>query len=374
MANAYYRMNPAPVCSSCAECILLPECGGLDGDDYNKGCFQRCDSHCRDRECDSVCPCAPVGFDDRWAEVHGICIPPAQCNPVLQAGSLPFYVPQVHHGSMRSRTLFEPIIAVPLAAIVRKQRGHLDVCASSHSDLCDKLSLSRRAKLILTCVSQDALIEEFWMDHRYKGLLEKIRELDFLGVTVPNYSFMLDVPRSNSLYNLSRMFRMIERMSETGIPTIPHINASTKADWKKWTGFLQSFPNVVCFAAEFQTGLSQRERRGVYLRNLAEMIHALGRVMHPVVVGGTGGMADLRGMFEQFTLIDSTPFMKSMHRQKLQAASGNARPRWRPQKTSPGECLGALLAENISTHRKFICTRAGFHEGNYLQQHLKVAA
>ncbi len=47
----FYPVNPNGV-PSCADCGFLDECGGLDGDDFHRGCFQRCNTHCALHGCD----------------------------------------------------------------------------------------------------------------------------------------------------------------------------------------------------------------------------------------------------------------------------------------------------------------------------------
>ena len=129
---------------------------------------------------------------------------------------------------------------------------------------------------------------------------------------------MLDTPRTNSLYNLSRIFRLTERMSENGITTVPHINASTESDWKKWEGVIKGLQDVRMVCMEFETGLSQsglaNRGRGVqFLQRFDRLQQVTGRRLHPVAIGGAGWMRELAGVADFFTAVDSTPFMKTVH-------------------------------------------------------------
>ncbi len=369
-------LNPVSPPKSCDECGLLPDCGGLDGEAFDYGCFQRCESRCRHQSCDCVCPCAPVGFDLFWEEVGGICVPPVNhhfTKPKLQK-LLPLYVAQVHHGGSRKRSLAEQWVSIPLRAITRSERGKMDIRFESRAELCQKLKIDPSSKIILSGVDKDRLIEKFWKFHRKRSLLSRISALEFHAVTTPNYSFMLDTPRPHSLHSLSRIFRMTERMSEAGINTIPHINASTRADWKKWAGVLNSHESIRYVAMEFQTGLGSDPERGAqFVELLRRTMDEVGRELHPVIMGGTGHSRKFVEICNRFTLVDSTPFMKAVKRQMLVPRSGR-RPRWQTVQSSPGECIAGRLEQNIRLHQQLIQKRLGYAEqGERVQPILEAA-
>jgi hypothetical protein len=366
MPNQAFRNNPAPPCSSCAECVFLRDCGGLDGPDYSNGCFQRCDLYCKLNPCDCLCPCTPIGFDEAWDDVGGICIPPSICVTPRTARKLPYYVPNIHHAGNRRHVLSERVVAIPLAAIIRKNRRGLEIAFETHDELCFTLKLARSTQVLLSCIAPDQLIEDFWRDHQLKNLLQQVSKLNLLGMTVPNYSFMLDTPRVNSLYSLSRIFRLVDRMGDAGVPTVPHINASTISDWGKWEQIMKTLPQIHYVAFEFQTGLRDDARRTKFLKNLGQMMQSLGRKIHPIVFGGTGRIQELKALFEDFTVVDSTPFMKTVHRFNL-VQSAKLRPRWRLFQGPATECLSQRLAANIFHHRQFIYSRANLHDVSHLR-------
>lgn len=360
----YYRVNRGPVPSSCAECVFLKDCGGLDGTEFYKGCFQRCDRRCRDVVCDCVCPGAPVKFDEAWQEVGGICKPPIVCDQQALASLPPYYVPQIIHGSNRSSAFDAPWVSIPLLSVLSFGRKGCDIRFESRKSLCEAMKISVTSQIILSSVSKDWVIERFWADHRYRDLLPRLAALNFDAVTVPNFSFMLDTPRTNSLYNLSRIFRLTERMSESGITTVPHINASTESDWKKWEGVIKGLQDVRMVCMEFETGLSQsglaNRGRGVqFLQRFDRLQQVTGRRLHPVAIGGAGWMRELAGVADFFTAVDSTPFMKTVHRQSAITCTEGGRPHWRTRQCREGESLDSLLVENVGVHRRFVLTKAG---------------
>jgi hypothetical protein len=54
--------------------------------------------------------------------------------------------------------------------------------------------------VIVSSIAPDQPLEDFWASHISEGTLQQLASLRLLAMTVPNFSFMLDVPRINSLY------------------------------------------------------------------------------------------------------------------------------------------------------------------------------
>jgi hypothetical protein len=269
---------------------------------------------------------------------------------VPNGSKLPLYIAQIDHGSRREIALEEKIVVVPLSAVVGRPRGgKYDVRFSSPEALRDHLRLRRDCEIIISSVAPDQMIEDFWESHVSRSILPKLAMLRIRGMTVPNYSFMLDVPRSNSLYNLSRMFRMAERMSEVGIPTIVHIQASTRRDWSKWAEVLREQIGCTILAAEFQTGASRKSIGDPYLAGLAELQQRTGRPLHLLAIAGAGRLRQMQGAFASSTVVDSTPFLRTVHRRRL-IRIGPGKWKWRPNFTDPGKKLDELLALNVKAH------------------------
>lgn len=344
-----FPFDPRPP-KNCAECGFLGACGGLDGEASSRGCFQRCASYCQHKGCDLACPCLHLSFPDLVEDVNGLCSPP-NIRLLPASGPLPTYLPQINHGCMRHVSLEEEVVVIPLLALIRKDvRGRLDVRYSSPETLRKSLQLSRQTRILASGIAPDQPLEEFWAQHQRRELLSRLAGLELIGMTTPNFSFMLDVPRTNALYNLTRIFRMAERISQAGIPAIFHLQATTKRDWKRWAEVLQDQPDASLVALEFQTGASLPEIGNPYYLGLVELQHALNRPIHPLVFAGAARIRQLAKDFDSFTIVDSTPFLKTVHRQALLRLSQN-RWLWRPQPTAPGQSLHALLVSNIASHR-----------------------
>ena len=280
-----YPVNPRPP-GSCGECPFLSLCGGLEGAAFDQGCFQLCVTHCQYHGCDMACPCLHLRFPDLVEDVGGLCSPPqGLLKPCTTP--LPLYVSQIMHGARRDKVSEEPIVAVPLTALVgRNQVGRYDVRYSTAESAREALMLAPQTEIIVTSVAPDQPLEDFWAEHVQRDILTKLSALRIRGMTVPNFSFMNDVPRLNSLYNLTRIFRVAERISAAGIPTILHLQASTPSDWNQWIDVLRYQRGMSVVALEFQTGTRRQIIGNRYYLRLIELQDRLGRAIHPLVIGG----------------------------------------------------------------------------------------
>jgi hypothetical protein len=315
-----------------------------------------------------ACPCLHLAFPDLVEDVGGLCSPPKL--PLLSCdGTFPHYIPQVDHGSSRAATLNEQVVVVPLTALIQKDRwGRLRLRYTSPETLRQGMQLSRGTGVLLSSIAPDQPLEDFWTQHQQRELLPQLAALDLLGMTTPNFSFMRDVPRTNALYNLTRIFRMAERITKAGIPTILHLQANSMYDWARWAEVLKVQPNVRLVALEFQTGASQHAVGSRYYFGLVGLQQELGRPLHPVLFAAGGRINELGKDFESFSLVDSTPFLKTVHRQFLVQLPNN-RWIWRPQPSKPGEPLHALLASNIANHRARMLQRTTLSAADAEQQH-----
>lgn len=368
----FFPQNPLHP-TSCADCAFLDECGGLDGEDFQKGCFSRCITHCAVHGCDMVCPVSALPFADYIGDVGGLWAPPRFPLLAFDPSELPPYVPQINHCGSRTVALDEPWVTVPLYEIVgRDRKGRYVVRFDSPEQLRSALKVSRNTQIIVTSATPDQVIEDFWAEHVVRGIPEKLANLGLAAMTVPNYSFMRDVSRINSLYNMSRSFRVAERLSEAGIATILHLNASTKKDWSRLADLFRDQSHVSSLCVEFQTGPKKKEIGDRYLAGLVGLRDAIGRELHPIALAGTGRIVQFQKIFPRFTVVDATPFMKTVHRQAL-VRVGN-RWKWRKKETPLGATLNQYLASNIRIHRACQMQRAGLSPEGLGRQLLLPAA
>lgn len=354
---------------SCAGCTWLDQCGGLPGDEFDKGCFDRCTTWCAQHGCDMACPTNAMAFADKVSEVEGLdTLPRGRVLPP-KFFPLPIFAPQIYHGGRRTTRLVEKVVCIPLHSIIaedRLKKAHM--LFDTADEVRRSFQLSQETQFIITSVCPDHWIESFWEVHRSRHLLEAVSALQPLAMTVPNFSFMLDVPRTNNLYNFGRMFRLSERMAAAGIPTIFHLNALTQFDWNRWREVLKDQPGSKLVALEFQTGAEHKNFGDEYFANLVSLQDALGRALHPLMLAGAGRLRQLSSSFDSFTVIDANPFIKTMKRQVLRKMGGKWK--WRPEPTPEGASLSTRLEQNIAKQRERFHERLGLSMDGHGRQQL----
>ncbi len=373
--NKALRTNPAPVPASCAECAHLDTCGGWDDERRERGCYQKC-AGCFREPCDYTCPANPVLFAKSVDEVGGLGTLPDRLRPVLQP-NFPGYIPQIYHGFGRHRVLRETYVSVPIHHICRfNHRGQLESKYASRQAMLDDFKLSRRTNIIITCVAKDHWIEGLY--ERRKGILSALKLLDPVAVTVPNFSFVRDSPRTNSIWNQTKGFRVIEEMNDAMLPTIPHLQAQTAKDWGRLEELFVLFPDCKYACMEFQTGLNHEDpaypSREVYRHHFQAFHKSAGGLIHPIVLAGYLEIGFLSEICPSFSVIDANVFLKTVNYQVATPITGGKR-RWRPANPVQAADLSRLLEANIAVERDFLFRRHGLNsDGRPVDPYLLPAA
>ncbi|MSU58839.1 MAG: DUF4417 domain-containing protein [Pedosphaera sp.] len=317
------------------------------------GCFQKCLT-CDVERCDWTCPKNRNQFWNRFREVGGWPPKPLENIRMAEGLNLPLYLPQIHNGHDRAGDLAEPMVAVPTFCVVKGRRAggygpiELDPIAFRKT-----LKLSGNTKVVLTSVAEDRFLERFWKNAESCDVGPALRELNIEAITTPNFSFFSDAPRTHSLWNLARMSRLTEYLSSSGVNVIPHIHATTKADWNNWKQSFLDHKQITHVVREFQTGGKIKEIAIASIHDLANFRDAIGRDLHLIAVGGTRHAQLLKRYFPKLTLVDSNPFLKTHKRRKL-IRHRRLWPKWVKHQTVPGEPLDGFLKENISAYRAWL--------------------
>ena len=206
--------GPLPV--GCADCMFLPECGGLGNQGSLWGCFAGCETTCSTETCPWTCPHKPIEFMQRWREVGGLT--PQTVLPLCSLASeeqLPQYIPAIHHGNMRSVPLAQSVAAVPTYRLVRRQRGGwFGPSVQTANELQAAFGLAPGTRVLLVSPAFDDWLELFWRYRRDRHFPQLLAGLGLVGVTVPNFSFFDDAPRTHTLWNRRRIVRVAERPVE----------------------------------------------------------------------------------------------------------------------------------------------------------------
>jgi len=346
----------APVAPmGCRDCAFLRTCGGLEESQQAMfGCFVDCGS-CGVEEgaCDYTCPRKPNFWRD-WAEVGGLEPKQRRDLPGLHL-TLPRYVPMLRHGSSRTDALPEEIVALNTFEVVDSTCHSHD---SSPESLRERVKVSPSADVLLISVNQDRYVESFW-GHRDQQRLADLARLGVAAMSTPNFSLFDDAPRLHSVRNLWRIIRSAEDIADAGIVPIVHVNALADEDWKVWVSVLRDNPAVRHVCKEFQTGLSDPDRAAKAVQGLRRLQQAVGRDLHPIIVGGRRVAHDVACYFPSFTIVDSAPFFATVSRKRILVRGTSATQIDNP--TAPGEQLDDLLQDNVRAYRTLVevCAASG---------------
>jgi hypothetical protein len=171
----------------------------------------------------------------------------------------------------------------------------------------------------------------------------------------PNFSHFLDVPRTDNLFNRKRQLICLGEMAAAGLNPVPHLSAVMPGDWSFWKDYLRSNTSVRQVAVEFQTGNKRGAEGTKAVLRLSRLQDQLGRSLHPILIGPAQFLTRVASEFDDFTLIDSNPFMKGVKRMAFDASKAGRS--WDPRPTSPGEPIDPLIAQNIADYSTWVDRR-----------------
>ena len=341
---------------SCGTCAFRDDCGGLDDQQSMWGCFSACSAECVTRGCDWTCPSSNSDFVERVRDVGGLSNRGLVLRPLASA-ELPSYVPMIHHGYGRGPDsdirVDAHVAAISIKDVFRARAdGRLEVVAEDGRLLRRRFGLRDDAKVLLVCVADDRPLERYWAHRVLDGIPGRLTQLDLLGVTLPNFSFFTDAPRTHTMWNRRRMLRTGEELSSRGLPVVPHLNALTTEDWRFWKEFLIAHPEISVVAKEFQTGLREKKKAATAISALRALQDDVGRPLRLIAIGATQYIDKLRRAVGSVTFVDSGPFIRAMKRRARVPHAGP--PRWRTVSTTSGSEVLDLLNGNIRAHAAFI--------------------
>ncbi len=334
-----------PVALGCASCRHFQDCGGL--------CIKAPIMDCLDMCCGSAETCTrvcrnqpPERFVDQLREIDGFDLSSVASAPLIEHGIDAEIVPLVYHGSSRVLELRNRVFALRLPDIVNFRQGHLRF--ANRAALCAHYRISARAQIILTGVNLDHRIEAWWQlgERRRIELIEDMRGLGIDLVTTPNFSVILDQPRTDDMHAIKRILITFSEFANGGLACALHPNGRTERDFERWAEEIAARPEVTTLAYEFVTGPGRKARQPWHLVRLAKLARGAGRELDIVVRGDPGVICFLRRHFRKVIYIETTAFMKSLKRQRAERV-GNDRLRWIPNATGAGEPLDELFVANL---------------------------
>jgi hypothetical protein len=333
-----------PVALGCHGCHHFAACGGL----CVKGLFDCLDLCCNDPDnCTRVCRKAPsVRFANQLREIDGFDFGNVPRAPLLKHQIRDDIVPLVYHGSSRVDQLSGTAFALRLTDIVNFREKTLKF--SDRAALCAAYRIPEDAQLILSGVNQDHRIEPWWTlgSAARLGIIEQMRRLGIDLVTTPNFSVVLDQPRTDDMHAMKRILIAFTEFSEGGIPCALHAHGRTERDFERWAAEIAARTEIEVLSYEFTTGPGRRARRSWHLDQLAGLATAAGRDLDIVVRGDPQVVEFLRGHFRKVIYLETSAFMKTLKRQRAER-DGNDRLRWALSPTEPGEALDGLFSHNL---------------------------
>jgi hypothetical protein len=305
-----------PMALGCNPCPERGLCGGLKIDEV----FFDCSSLCRcskeeKRSCPHVCPAKPQEFVKRLQEVGGFGFETVGSAPVVPVPVLPRVVPWIDGRGCLAGGISLPMAAVPLRRLFSHKTGR--VLALDSNQLAARFAVTPETPLLVTGVSFEQPIEDYWGMARATGFLDDLASLSPALVTTPNFSLFSDKPREDNLYNMKRIAICWHELAVRKIPTALHLNARTDRDWARWREFLEAHPEILSVAFEFGTGAAARARAQWHLHHLVAVADGAKRALTLVVRGGRTFLNELRAHFSQVAFIATDPLMRARKRRLL---------------------------------------------------------
>jgi hypothetical protein len=202
----------------------------------------------------------------------------------------------------------------------------------------------------VTGIDNDAVVERWWsLSEQRAAIMHNLKQVLAVDlVTVPNFSLAVSGPRWSDLYSMKRIGLSWQELASAGIATSLHPNGRTDADFERWNPFIAGRPEITHLSFEFTTGAGGPGQRDKYAARLVALARAARRPLHLLVMGGQAVWPMLAAEFASLTVIETSIFMKTQHRQRA-VHGGNRGMRYQRIVTAPGEVLDALLAANAAT-------------------------
>ncbi len=345
-----YRNSLALGCSSCPNFEL---CGGLSVRDSILDCMDLCCG--RPDECTNVCAKSPVRYVDQKREVVGFGlsnIPRVRGN----YKHLPYdVVPLIYHGTGRNRPATGPVFALRLRDVVKFSNAALRY--RTREELCAAFKIDHSAAIILTGVDHDDDIEPWWtLGIQRTSLIRKLSDLKIQLVTSPNFSLVLDKPRTDDLHAIKRIAILWSEFEVNGIACALHVNSRTYRDFERWATFVSERPEVQVISYEFITGGGRKDRRDFHIQGLRQIAQTADRPIDILVRGDPDVVAQLRPYFRSVIYIDTTAYMKTIKRQRAARVSNSALD-WVSSTTTHPSQVDDMLEHNISESALFLRAR-----------------
>ncbi|MCW0018963.1 DUF4417 domain-containing protein [Rhizobium sp. BT-226] len=257
-----------------------------------------------------------------------------------------YIVPLIYHRTGRELPVPGSAFALRLHDVVDFARG--EVRFGTRKRLCEAFKIDLSADLILSGVDHDERIEPWWdLQDRRSHVLRQLRDLGIQLVTAPNFSLLLDKPRTDDLHAMKRIAIVWSEFEQNGIACALHVNSRTLKDFERWSDFVRQRSEIGVISYEFITGAGKKARRQFHIEGLFKIAQNAGRPLDIIVRGDPDVIAHLRCHFHNVIYIDTTAYMKTIKRQRARR-SGNSKLDWVTTRTKVSSEVDEMLAHNLS--------------------------
>lgn len=352
-----YHNDNQPLSLGCLGCTDKAQCGGLYTSEALFDCmgFCRCNGTSSDySQCQFVCRQNVEDYVNRYIEVRGWGFDNIPRSAPLAYSRLPLVVPLLYGSSCRHGVLNAKAVALPLEKLFDHSNGRLKF--SRKEDVARSFGFDASAKLLISGVGQDRVIEYYWSHRLAAEIPEQLSLLQPALVTVPNYSLFLGVPREDNLYSMKRIAICWDELVRSEVPASLHVNARTDRDWERWTEFIGERDEVWSIAYEFATGPACQERGKWHAQKLVKLAGEVGRDLQIILRGGYYYLREISQAFSETVFIDTSSYVKTMKRRRLDWTPGEKK-HWRSAMTASGEPLDTLLQRNADTFSVMLSTQ-----------------
>lgn len=339
-----------PLAMGCPQCPQIDTCGGLHVNGPIYDCSDLC---CEDFEnCSIVCKRRDTsGYVNQVREVGGYEFDNIEVSPPILVDLPSGVYPIIYHGYSRSSPNPTKIAGLRLSDLISFKQGSLKY--STAEQLREAFNLSANSKIIVSGVLPDKKIENWWrLGERRLAIIKGMKALGLELVTAPNYSAVLDLPRTNDLHSLKRIAITCSEFSRSGIACALHPNGRTRQDFVRWGKYVRDHTDISVLAYEFITGPGRKSRLDFHLSQLAVIRRIADRPLSIVVRGNSSCIPVLRNIFENVTYLESTSFVRTLRRQEAYINNRN-KIRWRSRKTQHGQPVDSLLDVNIKQVKNY---------------------
>lgn len=335
--------NTYPMALGCSSCPQRAMCGGLCVKAPIMNCLDLC---CGSLEtCTRVCRNKPENFRDQVREIDGFELDNIKRSLTIDCPINEQIVPLIYHGSRRVQSLHNDVFALRLSDLVNFREGRLKF--TNRAALCKAFQIPLTAKILLSGVNLDHRIEPWWtLGERRLPIIQDMQRIGIDLVTTPNFSVVLDQPRTDDMHAIKRIAIIFAEFTNGGLACALHPNGRTERDFERWAQFIAERDEITILAYEFITGPGRKGRRSWHLERLADLARQAGRDLDIVVRGDPCVIPFLRQNFRNVIYIETTAFMKTLKRQRAERL-GNNRLRWLRAPTLQGASIDELFVHNL---------------------------